>query len=59
MPYLLLALGILFALLAANAHAPRHGALLLVPSFFSGWLTIEMAPHLLVTEAGAEVLTLP
>ncbi|MBD2893730.1 hypothetical protein amrb99_26520 [Actinomadura sp. RB99] len=57
MPYLLLALGILFALLAANAHAPRHSALLLVPSFFSGWLTIEMAPHLLVTEIAALSLT--
>jgi hypothetical protein len=57
MPYLLLALGILFALLAGNAHAPRRSALLLVPGFFFGWLTIEMAPHLLATEIVAIALT--
>jgi acetyl esterase/lipase len=51
MPYVLLALGILFLLAAVNAHAPRHGAVLLAPSFFWGWLTIEMAPHALVTWA--------
>ena len=53
MPYVLLALGILFALTAANAHRPRHGSVLLAPSFFFGWLTIEMAPHVLVTWAAA------
>ncbi|WP_021592959.1 alpha/beta hydrolase [Actinomadura welshii] len=56
MPYLLLSLGILFALVAANAHAPRHGAVLVAPSFFCGWLTIEMAPHVLVTWAAAIAL---
>ncbi|MFD0686553.1 alpha/beta hydrolase [Actinomadura fibrosa] len=57
MPYVLLALGILFVLLAANAHAPRRHAALLVPSFFAGWLTIELAPHLLVAEIVALALT--
>ncbi|TDC42820.1 alpha/beta hydrolase [Actinomadura sp. KC345] len=57
MPYLLLSLGVLFALAAANAHAPRRGAVLLAPSFFVGWLTIEMAPHVLVTWAAATALT--
>jgi len=57
MPYLMLGLGILFVLVAANAHAPRRGAVLLAPSFFSGWLTIEMAPHVLVTWAAATGLT--
>ncbi|MFE9100301.1 alpha/beta hydrolase [Actinomadura geliboluensis] len=56
MPYVLLALGILFALTAVNAHAPRRGGLLLVPGFFFGWLTIEMAPHVLVTWAIATSL---
>ncbi|QKW34897.1 alpha/beta hydrolase [Actinomadura sp. NAK00032] len=56
MPYVLLALGILFALTAANAHAPRRGGPLLVPGFFFGWLTIEMAPHVLVTWAVAASL---
>ncbi|TDC80884.1 alpha/beta hydrolase [Actinomadura sp. 7K507] len=57
MPYLLLSLGILFVLVAVNAHAPRRGAVLLAPSFFCGWLTIEMAPHVLVTWAAATALT--
>ncbi|TDD81689.1 alpha/beta hydrolase [Actinomadura darangshiensis] len=56
MPYVLLALGILFALAAGNAHAPRRSAVLLAPSFFWGWLTIEMAPHVLVTWAAATAL---
>lgn len=56
MPYVLLALGVLFALTAANAHAPRHGPGLLTPSFFAGWLTIELAPHVLVTWAAATAL---
>ncbi|MGK5556814.1 alpha/beta hydrolase fold domain-containing protein [Actinomadura kijaniata] len=50
MPYVLLAFGAVSLLLAVNAHLPRRSALLLVPSFFAGWLTIEMAPHLLVLE---------
>ncbi|MGI5168355.1 alpha/beta hydrolase fold domain-containing protein [Spirillospora sp. CA-253888] len=50
MPYLLLAAGALFLVLALNARAPRRHPALLVPSFFAGWLTIELAPHLLVAE---------
>ncbi|WP_067792016.1 alpha/beta hydrolase [Actinomadura formosensis] len=57
MTYVLLVLGILLALAAANAHAPRRSAVLLTPSFFLGWLTIEMAPHVLVTGAVATTLT--
>ncbi|MGP4027704.1 alpha/beta hydrolase fold domain-containing protein [Actinomadura sp. 3N407] len=56
MPYALLALGILFALVAANAHAPPRNAVLLAPGFFCAWLTIEMAPHVLVTWAAATAL---
>ncbi|MFG2086688.1 MULTISPECIES: alpha/beta hydrolase fold domain-containing protein [unclassified Spirillospora] len=56
MPYLLLALGILFALAAANAHVPPRNAVLLAPGFFCAWLTIEMAPHVLVTWAAATAL---
>lgn len=51
MTYALLALGSLFLLLAVNAHAPRSQSPLLVPSFFAGWLTIELAPHVLFAEA--------
>lgn len=56
MPYVLLALGVLLALTAANAHAPRRGPGLLTPSFFAGWLTIELAPHVLVVWAAATAL---
>ncbi|MES9543016.1 alpha/beta hydrolase fold domain-containing protein [Actinomadura sp. NPDC000600] len=56
MPYVLLALGLLFALTAANAHAPRRSPLLLAGSFFAGWLTIELAPHVLVAWAAATAL---
>ncbi|NEA28393.1 alpha/beta hydrolase [Actinomadura bangladeshensis] len=56
MPYVLLALGIVVALAAANAHAPRRNAVLLAPSFFLGWLTIEMAPHALAVGAVATAL---
>ncbi|QFG25604.1 alpha/beta hydrolase [Actinomadura sp. WMMB 499] len=57
MTYLLLALGILFGLLAVNAHRPSKNPVLLAPSFFAGWWTIELAPHLLVAEVAALVLT--
>ncbi|XVQ13367.1 alpha/beta hydrolase fold domain-containing protein [Spirillospora sp. CA-255316] len=50
MPYVLLAVGVVAVLLALNAHFPRRHPWLLVPSFFSGWLAIELAPHLLVAE---------
>ncbi|TDD22209.1 alpha/beta hydrolase [Actinomadura sp. KC06] len=57
MPYVLLALGLLIALLAVNAHVPRRSAVLVAPSFFYGWLTIELAPQVLVTWAAATALT--
>ncbi|MQY02795.1 hypothetical protein ACRB68_08300 [Actinomadura sp. RB68] len=47
---MLLALGAAALLLALNARLPRRGLVLLVPSFFAGWLTIELAPHLLAAE---------
>ncbi|TDB90407.1 alpha/beta hydrolase [Actinomadura sp. KC216] len=56
MPYVLLALGVLIALLAVNAHAPRRSAALVAPSFFYGWLTIELAPQVLVAWAAATAL---
>ncbi|MEY2431889.1 MAG: hypothetical protein QOC92_1614, partial [Acidimicrobiaceae bacterium] len=34
-----------------NAFSPRRNVLLLVPSFFSAWITIELAPWLLFWEA--------
>jgi acetyl esterase/lipase len=40
----LLVLGVLAALHVLNAHFPRRGRVLLVPSFFASWLTIELAP---------------
>lgn len=57
MPYALLTLGALFALLAVNAHRPSKNPALLAPSFFAGWWTIELAPHLLAAEAAALALT--
>ncbi|MFV2177063.1 alpha/beta hydrolase fold domain-containing protein [Actinomadura sp. LOL_016] len=53
MAYALLALGIVLALLAVNAHLPSRRPVLLGPSFFAGWWTIELAPHVLVTGAAA------
>ncbi|WP_019633987.1 alpha/beta hydrolase [Actinomadura atramentaria] len=53
MPYVLLVVGAALALVAANARWPRSAGFLLVPSFFSGWLATELAPHLLVLEAVA------
>lgn len=50
MPYLLLASGLLALLTAADALAPRKGALLLIPAFFAAWLTIELAPWVLAAE---------
>jgi len=40
----LLVVGVVAAVHAANALAPRKGRLLLIPSFFMSWLTIELAP---------------
>ncbi|WP_141577391.1 alpha/beta hydrolase [Actinomadura sp. WMMA1423] len=56
MSYVLLALGVLFALTAVNAYAPRRSPVLLAGSFFVGWLTIELAPHVLVAWAAATAL---
>ncbi|MEU5878462.1 alpha/beta hydrolase [Spirillospora sp. NPDC047279] len=59
MTYVLLIFGLVCLLLTANAHsARRRHVSVLVPSFFAGWLTIEMAPHLLVAEvAGLALLS--
>ncbi|MEV5571485.1 alpha/beta hydrolase [Spirillospora sp. NPDC052269] len=50
MPHVLLAVGAVSLLLAVNARRPPRGAMSAVPGFFAGWLSIEMAPHLLVLE---------
>jgi acetyl esterase/lipase len=50
MPLVLLGSGILALLTTLNALAPRRGLLLLVPSFFTAWLTIELAPWVLAAE---------
>ncbi|GAB3978384.1 alpha/beta hydrolase [Actinoallomurus acanthiterrae] len=51
MPYVLLASGVLALLTMVNALWPRRGRLLLIPGFFVAWLTIELAPWVLVIEA--------
>jgi acetyl esterase/lipase len=51
MPYVLLASGLLVLLAAVNAIRPRRGLVLLAPSFFAAWLTIELAPWALALEA--------
>ncbi len=50
---MLLAVGAIALLLAVNARWPRFGPVSAVPSFFAGWWTIELAPHLLVLEIAA------
>jgi acetyl esterase/lipase len=44
MATVLLVVGIVCGLHAVNALAPRKGRLLLIPSFFASWVTIELAP---------------
>jgi acetyl esterase/lipase len=44
MASLLLIVGIVSLLHAVNALAPRRDRVLLLPSFFASWLTIELAP---------------
>jgi acetyl esterase/lipase len=44
MDTVLLVVGIVCVLHAVNALAPRKGRVLLAPSFFASWLTIELAP---------------
>ncbi|MEV5711492.1 alpha/beta hydrolase [Actinoallomurus sp. NPDC052274] len=56
MPYVLLASGVLVLLTTVNALWPRKGLLLLIPGFFTAWLTIELAPWVLVAEAGVTAL---
>ncbi|MDX6284610.1 MAG: hypothetical protein QOG53_95 [Frankiales bacterium] len=49
----LLGLSALGAALTANALRPQRNRALMVPSFFSAWLTAELAPHnLAITVAG-------
>ncbi|WP_344598299.1 alpha/beta hydrolase [Actinomadura vinacea] len=57
MSYALLAIGVAALLLTLNARFPRRHPLLLLPSFFSGWLSTELAPHLLVAEAAGIAAT--
>lgn len=46
MSWLYLTLGLLYGALTLNAYASiRHRGLLIVPSFFAGWLTGELALH--------------
>ena len=45
-----LALAIACAVVVVNAFFPRRDPVLLVPSFFGAWLTIELAPWLLLWE---------
>jgi acetyl esterase/lipase len=46
-------LSLLGAALTANALRPQRSRALMVPSFFSSWLAVELAPHnLAVTVAG-------
>jgi len=51
----LLVVGVGALLLGVNALAPRKGRLLLVPSFFASWLTIELAPWWLLWHVVAGV----
>jgi acetyl esterase/lipase len=48
MGWTFLVLGVLGALHVTNAKGPQRHRLLLVPSFFASWLTIELAWHHLV-----------
>lgn len=50
MPYVLLTSGLLALLTTVNAIRPRRDLLLLIGSFFAAWLTIELAPWVLVLE---------
>lgn len=56
MDTVLLVVGIVCVLHAVNALAPRKGRLLLVPSFFASWLTIELAPWWLLWQVVVGVL---
>jgi acetyl esterase/lipase len=56
MPYVLLGSGFLALLTTVNAIRPRRDLLLLIPSFFAAWLTIELAPWVLALEVLVTVL---
>jgi len=52
MSYALLAVGLVSLVLALTAlWPPRRYMSLVIPGFFTSWVAIEMAPHLLVLEA--------
>ena len=48
MDALLLAVSLLLLLAVVNGLRPSRATLLLIPSFFSAWLTVELAPQLFV-----------
>jgi acetyl esterase/lipase len=48
---ILLVLGMAALVCVANALRPSGSALLLLPSWFTAWITIELAPQLLVLDA--------
>ena len=56
MDTVLLVVGVVCVLHAVNALAPRKGRLLLIPSFFASWLTIELAPWWLAWQVAAGAL---
>ncbi|HVX17755.1 MAG TPA: alpha/beta hydrolase [Acidimicrobiales bacterium] len=51
MGWVLLALGSVSALFTVNARYPSRNRWLVAPSFFASWLTIELAPQLLLGQA--------
>lgn len=51
MPYVLLGLGCLALAAAVNARRPLRWTPVLLPSFFSAWLTAELAPQVMVLTA--------
>jgi acetyl esterase/lipase len=58
MPYALLVSGVLTLLATVNALSPRKDVLFLIPSFLAAWLTIELAPWVLLAEAAVTVALL-
>lgn len=56
MPTVLLVVGVVCALYALNAFFPRRDRFLLLPSFFSAWLTVELAPWWLFWQVVAVVV---
>ena len=58
MSWIFFALSVVALVLVANAHRPARTWYLIVPSFFSAWLTNEIAPWWIAVEIGAGVLLL-